>query len=109
MPGTGLARDANKVEKFVWLRVFPKVLPLLRAALSPNIHKPEESGEALARLAVGGDVEGKSGIYYEGTKEIKSSKDSYDEKKQEDLWQWTINALARSEEEKRLFGLQDLL
>jgi hypothetical protein len=63
----------------------------------------------LARLAVGADVEGKSGTYYEGMKEIKSSTASYDEKKQEDLWQWTTNTLAGSEAEKKLFGLQELL
>ncbi|KAH6886954.1 putative short-chain dehydrogenase [Thelonectria olida] len=109
MPGTGLARDASGLEKFLWLSVLPKLLPLLRLLLSPNIHSPEESGEALARLAVGADVEGKSGVYYEGLKEIKSSKASYVREKQEDLWQWTTGALATSEAEKTLLSLRELL
>lgn len=109
MPGTGLAREGSAVERFVWFRVLPRILPLLRLLLSPNIHSPRESGGALARLAVGSDVEGVSGQYFEGKKEIKSSKDSYDEAKQEDLWNWTVNNVARTEEEKTEFALRDLV
>ncbi|KAJ9149320.1 Dehydrogenase reductase protein [Pleurostoma richardsiae] len=97
MPGTGLAREGTGVERFLWNRVLPRVMPLLRLLLSPNIHKPEESGAALARAAVGSDLQGVSGKYFEGLKEIKSSKDSYDEKKQEDLWEWTVKYLAKGD------------
>lgn len=109
MPGTGLAREGNPVERFLWMRVLPCMLPFLRLVVSPNIHSAEESGEALARLAVGSDVEGFSGRYYEGRREIKSSKLSYDEDKQEDLWQWTMDAVARNEEERKRFALKDLI
>ncbi|KAJ5291263.1 hypothetical protein N7478_000514 [Penicillium angulare] len=98
MPGTGLAREANGFVKFLWFRVLPRLIPLLRLLISPNIHTAQESGEALAILAVGSDVEGVSGAYFEGKKKIESSKDSYDEEKQEDLWNWTVNAVARDEE-----------
>lgn len=108
MPGTGLAREASGIEKFLWYRVLPQVIPLLRWLISHNIHTPRESGEALARLAVGQDVEGVSGRYFEGQKEIRSSKDSLDKAKQEDLWRWTVDAVAR-DEEKVAFYLQDLL
>ncbi|RYP34766.1 hypothetical protein DL767_004103 [Monosporascus sp. MG133] len=50
-----------------------------------------------ARLA------GVSGEYYEGLMPIKSSADSYDEAKQEDLWRWTTEFLAQHEEELRPF------
>ncbi|KAJ6447300.1 dehydrogenase reductase protein [Purpureocillium lavendulum] len=99
MPGTGLAREANGVVRFLWLRVLPNMLPLLRLALTPNIHTPAESGSALARLAVGEEVDGVSGKYYEGKTEIQSSKDSYDVTKQDDLWRWTTAYLARSRQE----------
>jgi hypothetical protein len=95
MPGTGLARDAGAAVRFViWL---------LRLLVSPNVHSPQESGTALARLAVGEDVEGVSGKYFEGMKQIKSSVESYVEEKQEDLWKWTLKFVAMDEEEVRKF------
>lgn len=109
MPGTGLARKASGVEKFLWNCVLPKILPLLRLIISHNVHTPEESGEALALLAVGNSVAGKSGLYYEGRNEIKSSEMSYDQVKQEDLWQWTVNTLARNEREQEDFNLHNIL
>jgi NAD(P)-dependent dehydrogenase (short-subunit alcohol dehydrogenase family) len=105
MPGTGLARGGNGVEKFLWWHVLPHVKPLLRLALTPNVHTPEDSGAALARLAVGADVEGVSGVYFEGLKEIKSSDDSYDRAKQEDLWKWTVDTVACDERERSAFSL----
>ncbi|KAF2163561.1 hypothetical protein M409DRAFT_37243 [Zasmidium cellare ATCC 36951] len=103
MPGTGLARDASAVEKFLWHRVLPRIIPLLRLILSPNIHTPQESGRNLARLAVSSEVEGVSGKYFEAGKSIDSSKDSYDESKQEDLWNWTVEFVARDKAEVESF------
>jgi len=37
-------------------------------------------------------------------KQIKSSHESYDEKKQEDLWEWTVKNTAMDEEEVRNFN-----
>jgi NAD(P)-dependent dehydrogenase (short-subunit alcohol dehydrogenase family) len=94
MPGTGLGRGYNTVETFIWFKVLPRCIPLLKNILNSNIHTAAVSGQALARLAVGGDVAGVGGKYFEGLEEIKSSQDSYDENKQEDLWSWTINFLS---------------
>ncbi|EMR61893.1 putative dehydrogenase reductase protein [Eutypa lata UCREL1] len=63
-----------------------------------------ESGASLARLAIADDVAGVSGKYFEGRKEIKSSRDSYDERKQDDLWQWTVKYLALDEAQAASFG-----
>ncbi|XXH02836.1 hypothetical protein Hte_009223 [Hypoxylon texense] len=103
MPGTGLAREASAPARFVWLHVLPRLMPLMRLLLSPNIHTARESGANLARLAVGADVEGESGRYYEGPKPIRTSEASYDEAKQEDLWRWTVDYLAKDDEEKERF------
>lgn len=45
-----------------------------------------------------------SGLYFEGTKKIPSSVDSYDEKKQENLWGWTVETVATNEQEKAAFN-----
>lgn len=103
MPGTGLARDAPPALRFIWLSILPRLIWLLRLLLSPNVHTDVESGFALARLGVGEDVQGKTGVYYEGLKEIGSSVDSRDVGKQEELWEWTVKAVARDEGERRAF------
>jgi NAD(P)-dependent dehydrogenase (short-subunit alcohol dehydrogenase family) len=108
VPGTGLSREAHPILTWFWVNVLPNIIPFLRLLLSPNVHSVEESGAALARLAIGTTVEGKSGVYYQGLKEIKSSEDSYDQKKQEDLWQWTLNAVAQDEDEMKFFDFHDL-
>ncbi|KAK3375437.1 hypothetical protein B0H63DRAFT_496601 [Podospora didyma] len=96
MPGTGLAREYGRVSRFVWNKILPRMLPVIRLAMgSDNVHTAEKSGANLARLAVGPDVEGISGKYFEGAKEIPSSKASYDQSKQDDLWAWTIDFLAK--------------
>lgn len=97
MPGTGLAREYNAVAQFVWNKILPLAIPVLRVAITPNVHKTQEFGASLARLAVGADVHGITGEYYEGKKAIPSSKESYDVKKQDDLWQWTIKYLANGD------------
>ncbi|KAK0270625.1 hypothetical protein LTS00_016907, partial [Friedmanniomyces endolithicus] len=104
MPGTGLARDANPIERFVWHHVLPRILPLLRYLISPNIHAPRESGQALARLAIGDDIAGVSGQYFEGMQAIKSSRDSYSVEKQDDLWEWTVCFTGENHAEKERFN-----
>ncbi|KAI0509151.1 dehydrogenase/reductase [Xylaria bambusicola] len=103
MPGTGLAREASPLMRWAWDKVMPKITPVLRVTFTDNIHRPEESGASLARLAISPGTEGISGKYFEGTKEICSSKDSYDEKKIEDLWQWTVKYCAQDEAEAAHF------
>ncbi|KAK4938336.1 hypothetical protein LTR10_021220 [Elasticomyces elasticus] len=101
MPGTGLARDYGFFLRFVWNKVLPALLPLLRRLLTPNVHTPEESGGNLAWVAL--DDSDTSGKYYEGRKQIPSSTDSYDQKKQEDLWEWTVNYLSSGQQQKQNF------
>ena len=103
MPGTGLARDASALLQFLWHKILPRTIWLLRLLIAPNIHSPGESGASLARLAVGDDVKGVSGRYYEGQKPIPSSKDSLVVEKQEDLWEWTVKRVAKDENERREF------
>jgi NAD(P)-dependent dehydrogenase (short-subunit alcohol dehydrogenase family) len=103
MPGTGLAREAGPFLKFVWTCVMPRVIPVLRLLVTPNVHTARESGEALARLAINPEVEGVSGTYFEGREVIRSSVDSYDEAKQEDIWRWTVEYLAQGDEERERF------
>ncbi|KAI8909886.1 dehydrogenase/reductase [Powellomyces hirtus] len=103
MPGTALTRDAHPILRVLFEKVLPYAVPVLQYAI-PNTHTPAESGAALARLAAGEDVKDVSGVYYEGVKEIPSSVDSRDEAKQDDLWNWTLNAMAENEEEKKRFA-----
>jgi len=44
------------------------------------------------------EVEGVSGKYYEGEKAIQTSVDSYDVRKQDDLWDWTLRFLSGGDE-----------
>lgn len=46
-------------------------------------------------------LEGSSAAYYEGRQEIESSKGSYDQKKQEDLWERTISTIAAGNKKKK--------
>ncbi|KAF3057586.1 Dehydrogenase/reductase SDR family member on chromosome X [Trichoderma lentiforme] len=108
MPGTGLLREAGAFTRFIWHRVLPKALPILRFLFSPNTHTPEESGAALSWLATGDDCKGTSGLYYEGKKAINSSNESYVEKKQEDLWSWTVKTIASDPSEQRRFEVVDI-
>ncbi|KAI0403091.1 dehydrogenase/reductase [Xylaria palmicola] len=103
MPGTGLGRELSGLERFAWDRVMPRITPVLRAVYTANIHKPSESGASLAWLACSDEMAGVSGKYFEGRKEIPSSKDSYDEDKINDLWQWTVKYCARDQAELARF------
>lgn len=104
MPGTGLARDNTAFLRFIWYQILPRITPLLRMMMGPNVHSTRESGQALARLAIGDDVQGVSGKYFEGVKEIKSGKLSYDEERQEELWGWTTKFVGRDEDEEARFA-----
>lgn len=81
MPGTQLARDHGAFERFVW----NKILPALRFAL-PNVHNPNASGKALARLVLDPSLESISGKYFEGTRERASSEESYNQQEAAELW-----------------------
>jgi NAD(P)-dependent dehydrogenase (short-subunit alcohol dehydrogenase family) len=81
MPGSGLARDYPRLQRFAWRFV----LPALR--FLPQVHSTRSSGASLAALVADPRFEGVTGQYFDGLKSIASSADSYDEAKALDLWQ----------------------
>ena len=88
VPGTGLARTYSPFLRFV----SNNVLPLLRFFM-PNVNTAKNSGERLANLAYSDQYKNAKGKYFEGTKEIKSSTDSYNKEYQSTLWTSTIDLL----------------
>ena len=86
MPGTGLVRDAPAPLRFVAKHVLPRIIPLLRLVMYANVHTPAESGASLARLVNDPALAGVTGKYFEGTKETRSSIDSYDDARADELW-----------------------
>lgn len=86
MPGTGLAREYPAPLRWVWSALLPRIIPIMRWALSPNIHSSEESGAALARLVLDPALASTTGKYFEGMKEIRSSVASYDTERADELW-----------------------
>ena len=95
MPGTGLARSYGLVARFAW----NSVGSVLRWALQPfhvNIHRPEDSGRALARLVLDPALESVSGRYFEGLREIRSSAESYDAAKAAALWEQSAELVGLS-------------
>ncbi|KAF2805851.1 NAD(P)-binding protein [Mytilinidion resinicola] len=103
MPGTGLARAAPAWQVWIWKRVLPRLVPLLRVVVSKDVHTQEESGRNLAGL-VGKVVGEGEGLYFENNGVgLETSKDSLVEAKQEDLWTWTVKAVAKDEGEREVF------
>ncbi|KAK5072798.1 hypothetical protein LTR64_000795 [Lithohypha guttulata] len=106
MPGTGLAREMGPVVMWLVTHILTRMLWLLKLAIrSQNVHLPQNSGKNLAFLASkkGPDAMQSSGQYFEGARAIDSSVDSHNKMKQEDLWRWTVDFLAKDGEEKERF------
>lgn len=82
MPGTGLARDYTGMQAFAWRYL----LPALTVVPGINAHTPHRSAAALARLITDPALEHTTGRYFSGTREMRSSDDSYDLAKAADLW-----------------------
>ena len=82
MPGTGLARDADRLTRFAWNRV----LPLLSGRI-PGINSVRVSGANLARLIDNPALATVSGSYFAGRAVIRSSAESYDTTKARLLWE----------------------
>jgi len=83
MPGTGLARDYPTAQALAWRYL----LPALTLVPGLNAHTPRRSGAALARLVTDPELSAVTGRYFSGTREIRSSADSYDLGKAADLWE----------------------
>jgi hypothetical protein len=100
MPGTGLARDYNPIQRFAWNYILPVIRPISKSFMPMNsVH---ESGQALARLVLDPSLERVSGKYYSGLKEESSSKESYDTKKAFELWKSSVNMVKLAQEETLL-------
>ncbi len=98
MPGTNLSRDYGAGARFVFNRILPSLLPLF-GLFGVNINSVESSGKNLARLVLDPKLEGVSGRYFEGEKEIRSSELSYDRTKAAELWEASTELVyLRSEE-----------
>jgi NAD(P)-dependent dehydrogenase (short-subunit alcohol dehydrogenase family) len=89
MPATDLMREAPAQFQFILTQVLPRVIPLLRL-YSPNVHTTRESGEALARLVTDPDLAATTGRYFEGGREIRSSDESYNDGRAEELWNASV-------------------
>ena len=106
MPGTGLGRDLGPVILWIGTHILTRMMWLLRWFVKGgNAHLPQDSGRSQALLAgmAGEEAKNSSGTYWSGRNQIESSKDSHDVEKQEDLWRWTVDFLARDEQEKKAF------
>jgi hypothetical protein len=62
--------------------------------MNPNIHSVKESGDALARMLTDPALAGTTGRYFEGQREIRSSDESYDENRAEELWRASEDLIA---------------
>lgn len=82
MPGSGLAREAGPVGRFLWRRV----MPALRFVV-PGVSSTGRSGKALARLVLDPALAGVTGRYFAEFRERPSSRESHDEATAAALWE----------------------
>ncbi|MDP4094497.1 MAG: SDR family NAD(P)-dependent oxidoreductase [Bacillota bacterium] len=94
MPGTGLARDYGLIARFAWKYILP-VMTLLKR----NVNTVSKSGRALASLVTNAEFENVTGKYFDGTRQISSSKLSYDIKNRKDLWGTSIKLVQLKQDE----------
>ena len=94
MPGTGLARDYGATARFAWRFVLPVLRPFV-----PNVNSVARSGKTLANMVTEPRYDRISGKYFQGTRDVPSSKDSYDPAMAAELWESSaaMVKLARSE------------
>lgn len=59
---------------------------LLRRVVTPNIHSAAEAGGALAWLATAPELAETTGQYFDGRTPARSSEESYDTARAEQLW-----------------------
>ncbi|WP_020660779.1 hypothetical protein [Amycolatopsis benzoatilytica] len=93
MPGTGLGRDYSGLQGLAWRYL----LPALTAVPGINVHTARRSGRALARLVLSPELAAVTGKYFSGRRQIRSSADSYDRAKAEDLWTTSLKLTAATQ------------
>jgi light-dependent protochlorophyllide reductase len=82
MPGTGLARDYGRMARFAWRFVLPVLRPFV-----PNVNSVARSGRSLASMVTEPRFDRISGKYFQGARDVPSSKDSYDPAMAAELWE----------------------
>jgi light-dependent protochlorophyllide reductase len=85
MPGTGLARDYGRMARFAWRFVLPVLRPFV-----PNVNSAARSGCSLASMVTEPRFEHISGKYFQGARDVPSSKDSYDPAMAAELWESSV-------------------
>lgn len=88
VPGTGLSREAGAAVRFVGRRIMPLM------TLTPFASSQKNAGQHLADVALG-RVSAPSGSYIDRTREVPSSKESYDRDRERQLWE-TVEDLCLS-------------
>ncbi|KAM0754447.1 NAD(P)-binding protein [Meredithblackwellia eburnea MCA 4105] len=100
-PGSGLHREAPWAARIIGTYVLPNLLFIFRW-FGTVTSTPPNSGKQLAHYATSQDNE-LNGRYVLLNKIKPSSPESYDKAKQEELWEWTLDQLAASPEERAQF------
>jgi NAD(P)-dependent dehydrogenase (short-subunit alcohol dehydrogenase family) len=101
MIGTDIIRNNNNTFiKFIWYYILPYIIPLLKICFSGiNINKVSLSGNNLANFIVSNEFENISGKYFKGNEEIKSSVESYNIFKSDELWKTSLKLTELNENE----------
>jgi NAD(P)-dependent dehydrogenase (short-subunit alcohol dehydrogenase family) len=93
MPRTSLMREAPAPLRFIASHI---PISLLRRLFSPNVHTAQESGGALAGLVTDPELSAVTGRYFEGRRQIRSSDESYNDERAEELWNDSMALTARA-------------
>lgn len=88
VPGTGLARNADRLSRFIMGRVMPAM------TLTPLASSPRQAGRDLADVVLG-RTKAATGSYVNRTKAERSSDESYDPDRERELWD-TVEELTKS-------------
>ncbi|WBB77905.1 SDR family NAD(P)-dependent oxidoreductase [Micromonospora sp. WMMD882] len=88
VPGTGLSREASAAVRFVGRRIMPLM------TLTPLASSQKTAGQHLADVVLG-RIPAPSGSYIDRTREVSSSKESYDPDRERQLWE-TVEELRLS-------------
>ena len=87
-PETGLTREYNPVLRFGLNSILPRFRSILKL-LGTTVNDVRTSGQAMARLVLDPELEYLSGKYFQGMEAIYSSKESYDQQKAAELWEFS--------------------
>jgi NAD(P)-dependent dehydrogenase (short-subunit alcohol dehydrogenase family) len=88
--GTGLQRSAPAPLRFVAKHVLPHAKPLVRRFVTDKVYTAEESGAVLAWLATAPELADTTGAYFHQRQAIRSSEDSYDVARADQLWEDSV-------------------